>query len=76
MAISGYQYPTGDQVEYTVVLFECSRDYSVREFDTGETKGLKYFAPEAPPPMGLAYATSMTFFSASSAPAYFERINE
>jgi 8-oxo-dGTP pyrophosphatase MutT (NUDIX family) len=65
-----YQYPNGDQVEYTVILFECSNDGSPEQFDNEETQGLDYFAPEAPPPLGLAYPASI--FSASSVSTYFE----
>jgi hypothetical protein len=36
-----YQYPNGHQVEYAVVLFECSRDSSAGKFDTDETKVLR-----------------------------------
>jgi hypothetical protein len=66
-----YQYPNGDQVEYTVVLFECSKEGSVEQSDNKETQHLAYFAPEAPPPLGLAYPASI--FLASSISIYFEQ---
>lgn len=66
-----YQYPNADHVEYTVILFECSNDGSPEQFDSEETQGLDYFAPEAPPPLGLAYPASI--FSASSVSTYFEQ---
>ena len=53
-----------------MILFECSKDGSAEQFDNEETQGLDYFAPEAPPPLGLAYPGSI--FSASSVSTYFE----
>jgi hypothetical protein len=43
-----YQYPNGDQVEYTVISFECSNDGSPEQFDNEEAQGLDCFAPDAP----------------------------
>jgi hypothetical protein len=60
-------------VEYTVVVFECSKDGSAEQFDYGETQGLDYFAPDAPPPLRLAYPVSL--FSASGVSTYFEQPN-
>ena len=37
-----HQYPNGDQVEYTVVLFECSKEGSAEQFDSEETQRLDY----------------------------------
>src|ERR1700683_4616208 len=54
-----HQYPNGDQVEYTVVLFECSKEGLPEQLDSEETQRLDYFAPEAPPPLGLAYRASI-----------------
>jgi hypothetical protein len=54
-----YQYPNGDQVEYTVILFECSNDGSPEQFDYEETQGLDCFAPS--PPLGLAYSSISLF---------------
>jgi 8-oxo-dGTP pyrophosphatase MutT (NUDIX family) len=66
-----YQYPNGDRVEYTVILFECSSEGSSEQFDNEEALCLDYFAPEALPPLGLAYPKSI--FSASSVSTYFEQ---
>jgi 8-oxo-dGTP pyrophosphatase MutT (NUDIX family) len=69
-----YEYPNGDQVEYAVVLIECSKDGSAERFDDEETQSLDYFAPEAAPPLGLAYPRSI--FSASGVLTYFEQASE
>jgi len=64
-----YQYPNGDQVEYTVVVFECSKEGTSERFDNEETLGLAYFVPEALPPLGLAYSKSIfSAYAASSSP--------
>jgi len=54
-----------------VVLFECSKEGSAEQFDNEETQRLDYFAPGAPPPLGLAYPASI--FSASSVSTYFDQ---
>jgi 8-oxo-dGTP pyrophosphatase MutT (NUDIX family) len=66
-----YRYPNGDLVEYTAVLFECSKEGSAEQFVNKETQRLAYFAPEAPPPLGHAYPASI--FSASSVSTYFDQ---
>jgi hypothetical protein len=44
-----------DEVEYTVVLFECSPMSSSGTFDSGETERLEYFRWEELPPLSVAY---------------------
>ena len=44
-----------------MVLFECSRESSVEQFDAEETERLEYFSPEVMPPLQLAYPLSDFF---------------
>jgi 8-oxo-dGTP pyrophosphatase MutT (NUDIX family) len=69
-----YQYPNGDEVEYTVVLFECSPVSSSGGFDGEETAGLEYFPCEQMPALSVGYPDHI--FSASDREAtYFETEN-
>ncbi|HEX7243919.1 MAG TPA: NUDIX domain-containing protein [Longimicrobiaceae bacterium] len=48
-------YPNGDEIEYTVVVFACRAVGGRLEAQDGEALELRYFAPEAMPPLALRY---------------------
>ena len=48
-------YPNGDQVEYTVLLFECERLSGQLQPMDDESVELRYFSPDSMPDLGLAY---------------------
>lgn len=50
-----HAYPNGDQVEYTVVVFECAAEETTGAFDVHETLALQFFPHTAVPPLALAY---------------------
>lgn len=70
-----YQYSNGDEVEYTIVLFERSLVRSTQQFDGEETEQLEYFALEEMPVLQLDYPRAVFSPSQSSA-TYFETANE
>ncbi len=49
------QYPNGDRVEYTVLLFECERLSGQLQPMDDESLELRYFSPDSMPDLGLAY---------------------
>ena len=66
-----FPVPISERKPSQIRRFECSKDESAEQFDHEETEGLDYFAPEAPPPLGLAYPASI--LPASGVSTYFER---
>ena len=56
-----YQYPNGDLVEYTVVLFRCVPTGDVREVGDTETRSLQYFARGDMPRLALPYPVDVLF---------------
>ncbi|WP_051081201.1 NUDIX domain-containing protein [Salsuginibacillus kocurii] len=50
-----YEDPNGDQVEYTLIVFEC-RVYSDEHFPTNpDLKSLKFISPDYTPALSLPY---------------------
>lgn len=70
-----HRYPNGDEVEYTIVLFECSQVSSAKQFHSEETDRLEYFALQEMPALQLDYPSAVFSPSQSSA-TYFETANE
>ena len=66
-----YRYPNGDEVEYTVVLFECSAENPLAGFTNDETDRLEYFAPEEIPALELPYPIQI-FSNLTGRDVYFE----
>lgn len=59
-----YVYPSGDAVEYTVILYLCNvagRSHSPRD---PETKSLRYFAQSDMPALALPYPVEPLFAAA------------
>ncbi|HEX2188361.1 MAG TPA: NUDIX domain-containing protein [Longimicrobiaceae bacterium] len=50
-----HTYPNGDEVEYTVVVFACRVVGGELAALDGEALELRWFPPEAMPPLGLRY---------------------
>jgi hypothetical protein len=48
-------YPNGDEVEYTSIVFECEVTGGRLEALDGESLELRYFTPEAAPPLTAPY---------------------
>jgi 8-oxo-dGTP pyrophosphatase MutT (NUDIX family) len=56
-----YVYPSGDAVEYTVVLFRCLVARAANAIADPETKSLRYFAKAEMPRLALPYPTETLF---------------
>ena len=54
-----FVYPNGDQVEYTVIAFECRVVGGELEARDGESLELRYFAPEEMPPLKAPYPRAL-----------------
>lgn len=65
-----HTYPNGDQAEYTVVVFGCRVAGGRLEARDGEALELRYFAPEAMPPLSLRYPPEL-FRDTAPGPALF-----
>jgi 8-oxo-dGTP pyrophosphatase MutT (NUDIX family) len=50
-----HRYPNGDEVEWTVTVFECEVVGGVLAPQDGEALELRYFAPEEAPTLQLPY---------------------
>lgn len=50
-----YQYPNGHQVEYSIVVFDCTVQSGVLNPIDDETVLLQYFSPENIPELALPY---------------------
>jgi hypothetical protein len=61
----------GDEVEYTVVLFECSAENPLAGTTNDETDRLEYFAPEEMPALELPYPIQI-FSNLTGRDVYFE----
>lgn len=61
-------YPNGDTVESTILVFECRVDRGILHPADGELEALRYFAPDAFPPLAVPWPPEL--FSGSSTP-YF-----
>ena len=66
-----YQYPNRDEVEYTIVLFECSPKSKSGQFDTEETERVEYFSSQEAPALALGYPPSIFVINGESA-TYFQ----
>lgn len=64
-----YTYPNGDQVMYTVLLFQCTIEGDAGVQRDDETLRLEWFAKEHLPPLALPYPTACLF--AENQAAYF-----
>ena len=56
-----YEYPNGDVVEYTVVLFHCNVLERIAIPIDLETKSLRYFSEEEMPALALPYPRRALF---------------
>ena len=56
-----HTYPNGDQVEYTVLLFECSASQSSNPSIDEETVSLQFFSEEQFPGLGLPYPNRLLY---------------
>jgi 8-oxo-dGTP pyrophosphatase MutT (NUDIX family) len=66
-----HTYPNGDQVEMHIVLFECRTEGGELGGLDDETAELRYFAPEAMPPVGLPYTRELFAQAAAGTAAHF-----
>jgi 8-oxo-dGTP pyrophosphatase MutT (NUDIX family) len=66
-----YQYPNGDEVEYTVILFECSPKSKLQQFDTEETERVEYFTSNDAPALALGYPPWI-FAAKGTSDSYFQ----
>lgn len=56
-----YTYPNGDQVMYTVLLFQCTVEGDAGTQRDDETLRLEWFAKNRLPPLALPYPTACLF---------------
>ena len=56
-----YTYPSGDQVEYIIVMFSCSIIGGDGRPTDAETRTLRYFARHEMPPLALPYPLGALF---------------
>jgi 8-oxo-dGTP pyrophosphatase MutT (NUDIX family) len=54
-----HRYPNGDEVEYTVVVYECIVIDGSLEAQDGEAVDLRYFAPDEAPELQLPYPRAL-----------------
>ena len=60
-----HRYDNGDEVEWTVTVFECDVTGGVLTALDGEALELRYFPPDEAPPLPLAYPRALLDPSAS-----------
>jgi 8-oxo-dGTP pyrophosphatase MutT (NUDIX family) len=56
-----YTYPSGDQVEYVVTLFQCRIEGGSGIPLDPETQSIRYFSADDMPPLALPYPKDMLF---------------
>lgn len=56
-----HTYPNGDQVEYTVLLYECTARPSSNPSIDEETVSLQFFSEERFPGLGLPYPQQLLY---------------
>lgn len=65
-----YQYPNGHQVEYNIMMFECSIHSGNLEPTDKETMRLQYFDPSKMPELALPYPKALFTQTETSHPFY------
>lgn len=56
-----HTYPNGDQVEYTVLLYECTASQSINPSIDEETVSLQFFSEERFPGLRLPYPQGLLY---------------
>jgi ADP-ribose pyrophosphatase YjhB (NUDIX family) len=56
-----YVYPNGDQVEYTIILMDCSIVGDTGIATDSETKSLRYYDKKSMPELALPYPKEVLF---------------
>ena len=56
-----YVYPNGDQVEYTIILMNCSINADTGQITDPETKSLQYYEKKSMPKLALPYPKEVLF---------------